>query len=250
MRASDIYFTPDANQIKTVKVPIGYEIKFVPIGYNPNVFNEGILTKNIQDLNGNVIINLENPNEVNILGKLLILGHEVVSLDNNGKIDSKVLPAISITSVTVIPKADTLDELISEALIKHPEGLQEGDVIICVDGNIEGSYIVTSPELTASDDLTKLAISELPEATTSSLGGVTLVSGATDAQVYNAQQINDIITAQTNLINNLQEQLNLLVEKVTQLETEKVNYKKLTQEEYNLLPKPLPDNTLYRVTQS
>lgn len=222
----------------------------MPIGYNPNVFNEGILTKNIQDLNGNVIINLENPNEVNILGKLLILGHEVVSLDNNGKIDSKVLPAISITSVTVIPKADTLDELISEALIKHPEGLQEGDVIICVDGNIEGSYIVTSPELTASDDLTKLAISELPEATTSSLGGVTLVSGATDAQVYNAQQINDIITAQTNLINNLQEQLNLLVKKVTQLETEKVNYKKLTQEEYNLLPKPLPDNTLYRVTQS
>lgn len=70
------------------------------------------------------------------LGKLLILGHEVVSLDNNGKIDSKVLPAISITSVTVIPKADTLDELISEALIKHPEGLQEGDVIICVDGTI------------------------------------------------------------------------------------------------------------------
>lgn len=32
MRSTDAYFTPDADQIKTVKVPIGQEIRFAPIG--------------------------------------------------------------------------------------------------------------------------------------------------------------------------------------------------------------------------
>ena len=42
----------------------------------------------------------------------------------------------------------------------------------------------------------------------------------------------------------------VMVGQLTSLASGKVNYQKLTQEEFDLLPRPLPDNTLYRVTQS
>lgn len=48
-------------------------------------------------------------------------------------------------------------------------------------------------------------------------------------------------------------QVSALAQRVIALETalqEKVNYQELTQEEFNLLPRPLSGNTLYRVTQS
>lgn len=248
-----MYFTPDADQIKTVKVPKGYEIKLVPSGAVENKFKDGILTKNIQDLDGAEIIDTSVSGEANVVGTLKVSGNEVVVVDDTGKISSDLLPDISITSVTVVETASTLDELVTSALAQEADGLQEGDVIVCVAGAAEGSYIVKEPVLETSDDIVNLSTFNLPEATTSTLGGVTLATGAADAIVFNSTQVTEQLSTKTTTddVNNQIDQkitaLNLAGTYSTKTEVSDVS--DVANDAKTLAEAAAPQNTTYTKTE-
>lgn len=202
---------------------------------NPQAFSIGISNENVLATRKAVYVRAQasNVNGISFISAQGAQGTHTIYGQLNANSNVTVYKDIDVKGTLTVDK----DIGNTSGIYRTPSGtpVQIGDVVLVSDGAIHSWIAVGIHEGAVSlSGRTMIASGPTPSDSPIVLSSILDMNNRNIIHIAAGAENGDAVN----------------MGQLSELSLGKVNYQKLTQEEFDLLPRPLPDDTLYRVTQS